>query len=94
LTTKCERRGQLEIGIVNHNGHVYAAIGSSVDGYNVTGYTRLRDGRISLTRWNGSTMVGCRSEVIRSFFDGSVALMFWLTKSRFIVGYALGWHHR
>jgi hypothetical protein len=90
MQTRCERRGQLEIGIVTHNGHVFAAFGSSVNRHNVTGYTRLRDGRISLTRWNGTTMLRCRSETIREFSDGSIAVMFHLTNGRFIVGYALG----
>lgn len=89
MDTKCERRGQLEIGIVTHNGHVYAAFGSSVNGRNVTGYTRLRQARITLTRWDGTTMLGCRSEAVRSFSDGSLALMFRLTHGRFIVGFAL-----
>ena len=35
-------------------------------------------------------MLGCRSEIIREFSDGSLALMFRLTHGRFIVGYALG----
>jgi hypothetical protein len=90
MTTKCERRGQLEIGIVTHNGNVYAAFGSSVNQHNVTGYTRHRNGSISLTRWCGSTMLDCRSEIVRTFHDGSVALMFRLTHGRHIVGYALG----
>ena len=90
LATRCERRGQLEIGIVTHYGQVFAAFGSSVIGHNVTGYTRNRKGSISLTRWDGSTMLDCRSEVIRQFRDGSIALMFRLTNGRFIVGYALG----
>ena len=29
MNTRCERRGQLEIGIIDHEGHVYAAFGSS-----------------------------------------------------------------
>jgi hypothetical protein len=90
MQTKCERRGQLEIGIVTQNGHVFAAFGASVSGRNVTGYTRHRNGCLSLTRWNGSTMLACRSEVIRQFRDGSVALMFRMTHGRFLVGYALG----
>ena len=61
MTTRCERRGQVEIGIVDHDGHVYAAFGASVYGHNVTGYTRQRNGHISLTRWDGSTMLACRS---------------------------------
>jgi hypothetical protein len=86
----CQRRGQLEIGVVTHNGHVFAAFGSSVNGHNVTGYTRLRNGHISLVRWDGSTMVGCRSQVVKEYHDGSLSLVFSLTKRRFIVGYALG----
>ena len=90
METKCERRGQLEIGIATHDGHVFAAFGSSVNGHNVTGYTRHRNGSISLTRWDGSTMLACRSEVIRRFLDGSIALMFKLTQGRFVIGFALG----
>jgi hypothetical protein len=90
MTTKCERRGQVEIGVIDHDGHSFAAFGSSVNGHNVTGNTRLRNGQIALTRWDGSTMLGCRSEVIHQFWDGSLALMFCLTNGRYIVGYALG----
>ena len=36
MITRCERRGQLEIGIVDHEGRSYAAFGSSVNGHNVT----------------------------------------------------------
>jgi hypothetical protein len=56
----------------------------------VTGYTRLRNGQVALTRWDGSTMLGCRCEIIRQFWDGSLALMFRLTHQQYIVGYALG----
>jgi len=90
MTTKCERSRQLEVGIVTHDGQTYAAFGSSTNGHHVTGYTRHQNGCISLTRWNGGTMVGCRSQVIRQFWDGSIVLMFCLTHGRFIVGYALG----
>ena len=90
METRCERRGQLEIGIVTHDCHVFAAFGSSVNGHNVTAYTRHRNGSISLTRWNGSTMLACRNEVIRQFHDGSIALVFRLTNRHFVVGYALG----
>lgn len=90
MQTTCEQRGQLEVGIVAHAGHVFAAFGSSVQGRNVTGYTRLHDGQITLSRWDGATMLGCRSEVVRTFHDDSISLMFRLTSNRFIVGYALG----
>jgi hypothetical protein len=88
----CERRGQGEIGIVTHNGRVFAAFGASVNGHNVTGFTRLCKGCLSLTRWDGSTMLGCRSEVVRVYHDGSVAIVLRLTHGRFVVGYALGDH--
>ena len=90
METRCERSGQLEVGIIDHDSHAFAAFGSSVNGHNVTGYTRQRDGRISLTRWDGSTMLGCRCQVSRQCWDGSIALMFRLTHGRFLVGYALG----
>jgi hypothetical protein len=90
METRCERRGQCEIGILTHDGHVFAAFGSSTNGHNVTGYTRLRNGQIALTRWDGSTMLSCRSQVIRQFWDGSIVLMFRLSHGRFVVGYALG----
>ena len=90
MQTRCERRGQCEVGIVTHDGHVFAAFGSSVNGRNVTGYTRLRSGRISLTRWDGSTMLGCRSEIVHEHHDGSLALIFRLTNNRLLIGYALG----
>ena len=35
-------------------------------------------------------MLACRSEIVRQFHDGSIALMFRLTHGRFVVGYALG----
>lgn len=90
METRCERRGQGEIGIITHNGHVFAALGASVYGRHVTGYTRNRSGHITLTRWDGSTMIASRSEVIREYHDGAFALMFGLTHGRYIVGYALG----
>jgi hypothetical protein len=90
MTTRCERRGQLEIGIVDHEGRIFAAFGSSVQGHNVTGYSRLRNGQVALTRWDGSTMLACRSQVVREHRNGSIALVFCLTHGRFIVGYALG----
>jgi hypothetical protein len=90
LEIRCERRGQVEIGVIDHKGHVFAAFGSSVNGRNVTAYARHREGCLSLTRWDGSTMLACRSEVVRKFHDGSIVLMFRLAHHRFIVGYALG----
>ena len=35
-------------------------------------------------------MLACRSEVVREYHDGSLAIVFRLTNGRFVVGYALG----
>ena len=53
MTIRCERRGQLEIGIIDHDGRSYAAFGASVYGHNVTSYTRQQNGQVALTRWDG-----------------------------------------
>lgn len=90
MQTTCVRRGQVEIGIINHNGHEFSALGATTIGRHVTGYTRRVDGDIQLTTWCGQTMLASRLEVIRQFWSGSLALMFRLPKRRYIVGYALG----
>jgi hypothetical protein len=89
MHTRCERQGQVEIGIIEHDGHEFPALGATVVGHQITAYTRLHNGRISLTTWNGQTMLACRSEVVGSYWDG-VALVFSLPRGRFISGYALG----
>lgn len=88
-TTRCERRGQVEIGIIEHNGNSFAAIGASVVGYQIAAYTK-NDRGIRLTTWCGRTILECRHEVEKRPWDGSVVLLFRLTRGRFIVGYALG----
>ncbi|HET6574098.1 MAG TPA: hypothetical protein VFG68_10880 [Fimbriiglobus sp.] len=90
MTTWCERRGQVEVGVIEHEGHCFAALGASVVGRHVTGYTGLTTGEIFLTTWCGRTMLACRSEVVEEYPDGSLAILFRLTKGRFIAGYALG----
>lgn len=90
MQVRCERRGQLEIGIIDHEGRTYAAFGASVQGHNVTAYTALHGGRTALTTWGGKVMLACRSEVVRASWDGSLALLFRLTHGRYIVGHALG----
>jgi hypothetical protein len=90
MKTWCERQGQVEVGVVEHEGRCFAALGASVVGRQVTGYTGLGTGDIFLTTWCGRTTLACRSEVVEEYHDGSLALMFRLTKSRFVVGYALG----
>ena len=83
-------RGQVEIGVINHDGHVFAAFGSSINGRHVTAYTRKKNGQITLTRWDGTSLFGSRTITVREYHDGSLTLMFRLTHRRFIVGFALG----
>lgn len=90
MQMRCERRGQLEIGVIDHEGRIFAAFGASVQGHNVTAYTAAHGGRIALTTWEGKVMLACRSEVVRAYRDGSLALLFRLTHGRHVVGYALG----
>jgi hypothetical protein len=90
MSTRSERHGQTEVGIVSHDGREFAALGATVHGRNVTAYTKLDGHRIVLTTWAGKTMLACRSEVVRRHRDGSLVLLFRLTNSRFVVGYALG----
>ncbi len=89
MQTKCVRQGQIEIGIIEHEGREFSALGATVVGHQVTGYTRLVNGDIHLSTWCGQTMLACRCEVIERFWSGSLALMFRLPRGRFICGYAL-----
>jgi len=89
-TSRSERHGQHEVGIVSHEGREFAALGATIHGRDITAYTKLADGNIVLTTWAGKTMLACRSEVVRRHRDGSLVLVFRLTNGRFVVGYALG----
>jgi len=90
MQTRCVRRGQIEVGIVEHEGREFSALGATTIGRHVTGYTKLVNGEIQLSTWCGQTVLACRSEVVQRFSSGSLALIFRLTRGRFIVGYALG----
>lgn len=90
MKTTCVRQGQIEVGIIEHQGHEFSALGATVVGCHVTGYTRLVNREIHLSTWCGQSMLSCRSEVVQQFWSGSVALMFRLAGGQFIVGYALG----
>jgi hypothetical protein len=90
MHTRCERQGQVEVGIIEHEGREFSALGATVVGRHVTGYTRLVDGEIQLSTWCGQTMLACRSVVVEGYWSGSLALMFRLPRGRFIAGYALG----
>lgn len=88
-TTRSEHHGQVEVGIVSHEGREFAALGATVRGRDISAYTRLDGQRILLTSWCGKTMLACRHEVVRQYRGGPVALVFRLTHGRYIVGYAL-----
>jgi hypothetical protein len=89
-TSRSESRGQTEVGIVAHDGREFAALGATVRGRDITAYTKLDGHRIVLTTWVGKTMLASRCEVVRRHRDGSLVVLFRLTRRRFIVGYALG----
>ncbi|MBI1249346.1 hypothetical protein GC197_16065 [bacterium] len=89
-STRCERQGQIEIGIIEHEGREFSAFGASVVGRNITGYTKWDRYGITLTTWCGKVMLDCRCEIVERYWSGSLALMFRLPHGRFIIGYALG----
>ena len=88
-TSRSERHGQTEVGIVSHEGREFAALGATVHGRDITAYTMLVGGGIALTTWCGKIMLACRHEVVREHRDGTLILLYRLTNGRFIVGYAL-----
>ena len=89
-STRSIRQGQIEIGIVEHNGIEYAAFGGTVVRRDITAYLKFKRGHYWLTAWSGTTMLDCRSEVVERYWNDGLALMFRLPKGRFIVGHALG----
>jgi hypothetical protein len=89
VQTTCLRQGQIEVGIIEHEGREFSALGATVQGRSITGYTKLVDGEIQLSTWCGKTTLASRSEVVQRFWSGTLALMFRLPRGRFIVGYAL-----
>jgi hypothetical protein len=89
MQTYCVRQGQTEIGIISHGGREFSALGATVQGRSITGYTNLVDGEVHLATWCGKTTLASRCEVVERFWSGSLALMFRLPRGRFIVGYAL-----
>ena len=90
MATRCERKGQIEYGILEFEGREYVALGATVVGRSVTGYTRMTPLGITLTTWCGQTMLDSRCEIVERYWTKAVALNFSLTGGKFIVGYALG----
>src|ERR1700683_3029336 len=90
MRTRCERHGQTEIGIIEHEGREFSALGANVNGPHIAAYTTRRNGQLVLTTWCGATMLSFRSSVIATFWTGAFAVLFRLARRRFIVGYSLG----
>ncbi|MEO2089800.1 MAG: hypothetical protein ABGY75_09935, partial [Gemmataceae bacterium] len=79
FTSRSERHGQTEIGIISHEGREFTALGATVHGRDITAFTKLIGGNIVLTTWCGKTMLACRHEVVRRHRDGSLILLYRLT---------------
>lgn len=99
METRCERHGQIEIGILTYKGQEFRALGASVQGKHITGYTKkVGKGHsvthLMLTTFCGKTMLDCRWEIVERYhhewIGETCAIVFRLTNGRFIVGYALG----
>ena len=89
MQTACIRQGQIEVGIIENEGREFSALGATVQGRSITGYTKSVGKQIHLTSWCGKTTLASRCEIVERFWSGSLALMFRLPRGRFIVGYAL-----
>jgi hypothetical protein len=89
-STRSFRNGQIEVGVIQHDGHEFTALGASVIGRSVTAYLKYKCGHYWLTTWSGGTMLNCRSEIVDRYWNSGLSLMFRLPRGRFIVGYALG----
>lgn len=90
MNSYCIRQGQVEVGVIEHEGREFSALGATVYKRHVTAYTRRTNGQIVLTTWCGQVVLTCRSEIIERFWSDALAILFRLTKGRFIVGYCLG----
>ena len=90
MQTRCERHGQFEIGIIEHEGREFSALGATVCGLSITAYTSESHGHLSLKTWCGQTMLVCRSTVVETYWSGAFVVFFRLTSDRYIVGYSLG----
>lgn len=89
MQTHCVRQGQIEIGIIEHEGREFSALGATVQGRSITGYTKSVGKQIHLTSWCGTTTLAARCEIVERFWSGTLALIFRLPKRRWVVGYAL-----
>jgi hypothetical protein len=94
MNTKVIMQGQTEVGIVSNGVNECSALGSSVNGEDITGYAHGEYGGWILKRWNGALMLrrGTEVKTYRAHWETGErgrAIVFRLPNKRFIVGYAL-----
>jgi hypothetical protein len=87
--TRSVHQGQIEIGIIQHNGTECLALGATVVRRDITAYLKFKKNHFWLTSWSGGTKLDCRSEVVERYWHGGMAMMFRLPKGRYIVGYVI-----
>lgn len=90
MQTFCVQNGQIEVGVIEHEGREFTALGATVTGRQITGYTKLVGNDISLTSWCSKTTLATRSDVVERYWSGTLALVFRLASRKYVVGYALG----
>jgi hypothetical protein len=88
-STRSVRQGQIEVGIIQHDGHEFAALGATVVRKDITAYLKFKRNHFWLTTWAGGTMLDCRSEVVERYWHGGMAMMFRLPRGHYIVGYVI-----
>jgi hypothetical protein len=88
-STRSVRQGQIEVGIIEHEGREYVALGATVVRRDLTSYVKYKRNHFWLTSWSGGTKLDCRSEVVERYWHGGMAMMFRLPRGRYIVGYVI-----
>ena len=90
MQNTCVRQGQVEFGIVEHEGHEFVAL-ASVAGKRIFPPTPgCGTARSASPNGEVQTLVKGRSEIVERSGDGSLALIFRLGHGRFLAGHALG----
>jgi len=91
--------GYFNVSLDSDNGTYFTPVGSTVAGRNVSGYLKTGKRDISLTRWNGSTMLSVpfsrfesssRKYGTNDFGDTLTGIAFKLPAGRWIIGASMG----
>lgn len=91
MDTRSEQHGQVEVGIVSHEGREFAALGSVIDGDRITAYLG-KDGY--LTKWDG-TVIGIYHitsswRTPKSFVSGTMNQVYAKMDGQWYVGRSAG----